>query len=278
VKAAYTSVVYHRQRLQVMREHNHYFEALIDAAEIHLDGDSITELTKVAAGTRYATFQSRMYIAEEESKRAEIQLRTLLYLPDGTIETGTAELDLYQIHPDKPLNERFDPVEHAARDAAQIAEAQSTVKLEKTKRYPAVHVGYINRHIEGAHRHQGWMAGLSVPLWMRPQQARIRQAEIDANIKASETEYRQFADRQHIETLQSLLNEYFVQISFSKENLLVEAQLVLNGIEKDFAEGHIADYADAFAKVADAVSVKIDHLKYISMYNQTALELEYYTQ
>ena len=115
-------------------------------------------------------------------------------------------------------------------------------------------------------------------MWRQPQRARIKQAEIDLQIKTSETEYRQFADRQHVETLKSLLDEYFVQISLCLENLLVEAGLVLEEVEREFAEGRIADHAEAIARVVGAVSATLNHLEYISLYNQTALELEYYTQ
>ena len=277
VKAAYMEMVYCRRRLQVMQDHNQYFEALISTAEIYLNTDSIPELAMVSAGTRYAAYQSRMYIAEEELKRAEIRLRQLLYLPDGKIEPNQKELELYQIHTDK-LVERFDPVKHKAVDQAQLAEAKSAVSLEKSKLYPHIHAGYVYQQIEGLNNFQGWMAGLSVPLWMQPQRARIRQAEIDAQVKANQTEYRQFADGQHVETLQSLLNEYFVQISFSKENMLVEAKLTLEEVEKDFVAGRITNYAETFTKVNQAVSARLNHLEFINLYNQTALELEYYTQ
>ena len=122
------------------------------------------------------------------------------------------------------------------------------------------------------------MAGLSVPMWIQPQRARIKAAEIEIQMKANETEYRQFANKQYIEMLQSLLNEYFVQISFSRENLLVEAKLTLEEIEKDFSAGRITNFVEAFTKVSNAVSAKLQHLEYVSLYNQTALELEYFTQ
>ena len=278
VKAAYMNVVYHRQRLRMMQEHDNYFEALISTAEVYLRADSISELTRVSAGTRYAAYQRRMYIAEEELKRAETQLRQLMYLPDAKIETSQTELELYQIHPEKAVEERFDPLKHRALDEAQIKEAQSLVKLEKSKLYPAVHAGYIHQHIEGMNSYQGWMAGLSISLWMQPQRARIRQSEIDVEMRANETEYRQFADAQYVETLISLLNEYFVQISFSRENLLIEAKLVLEEVEKDFSAGRIANYAETFTKVSHAVDAKLNHLEYLNLYNLTALELEYYTQ
>ena len=278
VKSAYMNVAYDRRRLQVMQEHSHYFEALISAAEVHFTDDSITALVKVAAGARYAAYQSRMYIAEEELKRAETRLRQLMYLPEGKIETDQTELELYRIHPNKATDERFEPVRHKAMDEAILMEAKSVVALEKSKLYPSIHAGYLNQHIEGMNNFQGWMAGLSVTLWAQPQRARIKQAEIDVKIKANETEYRQFAHQQHVEALQSLLNEYFVQISFSKENLLIEAGLTLAEVEKDFSEGQITNYAETLSKVNNAVSAKLDHLEYINLYNQTALELEYYTQ
>jgi cobalt-zinc-cadmium resistance protein CzcA len=278
VKAAYMDVVYFSQQLHIMQEHDHYFEALIDVAEIRLSADSIPELTRVSAGTSYAAYQSRMYIAEEELKRAETQLRLLMYIPDGKIETDQTELKLYQIHPDKAPDERFEPVKHKLLDEAQLAEAKSAVTVEKTKLFPDIHAGYINQHIEGMNNFHGWMLGLSVPLWMQPQRARIKQAEIDVKMKANETDYRQFADMQHVEILKSLLNEYFVQVSFYRENLLVEAELALEEVEKDFSAGNITNYSEAFVKVNHAVSAKLKHLGYINLYNQTALELEYFTQ
>ena len=278
VKSAYMDVVYCRRRLQIMQEHSHYFEALISVAEVHLAADSITELERVSAGTRYAVYQSWMYIAEEELNRAETLLCQLMYLPVGAIEVGETDLSLYQIHSEKPLNERFEPVKHKAMGEAQLQEAQSLVKLEKSRLWPAVHAGYISQHIEGMNNYQGWMAGLSVPLWAFPQRARIKQAEIDVKMKANETEYRQFADILHVETLKSLLNEYFVQISLSKENMLIEANLTLEEVEKDFAASRITNYAEALSKVSNAVSAKLNHLDYLNLYNQTALELEFYTQ
>ena len=278
VKAAYMNVVYYCQRLYMMQEHNNYFEAFIDIAEMRLSVDSISELTRVSTGTVYAAYQSRMYIAEEELKRAETHLRQLMNLPDRIFETDQTELELYLIHPDKGSDERFEPVKHQALDEAQLKEAESVVKLEKSKLFPAVHAGYINRHIEGMNNFHGWTGGLSLPLWVQPQRARIKQAEIDVKMKTNETEYRQFADRQYIETLQSLLNEYFVQISFCRENLLVEAQLTLEEVEKDFSAGCINNFSETLKKVSNAVSAKLKHLEYINLYNQTALELEYYTQ
>ena len=278
VKSAYMDVVCCSQRLRIMQEHSHYFEALISVAEIHLAADSITDLTRVSTGARYAAFQSRMYIAEEQLKRAENLLCQLMYLPEGVVEISETDLELYQIHPEKSFDERFDPAKHKAMDEAQLQEAESLVKLEKSKLFPAVHAGYIYQHIEGINNYQGWMAGLSVPFWAFPQRARIKQAEIEVKMKANETEYRQFAAMQHVETLQSLLNEYFVQISMSKENMLVEAKLTLQEVERDFVAGRITNFAEAFTKVSNAVSAKVNHLEYINLYNQTALELEFCTQ
>jgi len=278
VKSAYMNAAYYRQRLQTMQEHEPYFEALIHVAEIQLTCDSISELTRVSAGSRYAAYQSRMYIAEEELKRAEIRLCHLLYLPDANIEITETELELYQIHSEKPVNERFDPVKHKALDEAYIKEAESVVKLERSKLFPAVHAGYIHQHIEGLSGYQGWMAGLSVPLWAMPQRTRIKQAEIDVLQKINETQYRQTEVMQRVETLKSLLNGYFVQISFSRENLLYEAKLMLEEVKKDFSAGRIVNFADTFTKMNNAVSAQLDVLEYLNLYNQTALELEFFTQ
>jgi len=246
VKSAYMDAVYHHRRLQIMQEHSHYFEALISVAEIQLTADSIPELEMVSTGTRYAVFQSHIYIAEEDLKRAETLLCQLLYLPSGTIKPSETDLELYQIHSEKPLHERFESVKHKAMDEAQLQEAQSLVKLEKSKLFP--------------------------------KKARIKQAEIEMKMKANEIEYRRFVAMQHIENLQSLLNEYFVKLSLSKENMLVEAQLTLEAVERDFAAGRITNFAEAFTKVSIAVSAKLNHLEYRNLYNQTALELEFCTQ
>ena len=249
VKSAYMDAVHCRRRLYIMQEHIHYFEALINVAEIHLAADSITELERVATGSHYAVFQSRMYIAEEDLKCAETRLCQLLYIPVGEIEVSETDLELYPIHSEKPLHERFEPVKHKALDEAYLQEAQLQVKLKKGKLFGAF-----------------------------PKRACVKQAETELKMKANEIEYRQFVAMLQIEVLQSRLSEYFVQISMSKENMLVEAALTLEEIEKDFAAERITNYAETFSKVNNAVSAKLDYLEYMNLYNQTALELEFQTQ
>jgi len=97
-------------------------------------------------------------------------------------------------------------------------------------------------------------------------------------MKTNETEFRQFSDMQHVEALVSLLNEYYVQISFCKENSIVEANLMLEEVENDFKKGRFVNFAETITKVNNAVSAKLNHWEYINLYNQTALELEYYSQ
>ena len=278
VKAAYTDVVYYNQRLEIMLEHAPLFEALIYVAEARMTADSISDLERVSTGARYAAFISRMYIAQEEAKRAELRLRQIMNLPDEEIKISQTTLGLYQIHPDKPVNERFNPVKHNAFDDAMLSEAQAAVNLEKSRMYPAIHAGYVYQNIEGAGRFQGWMAGMSLPVWVQPQRARIKQAQTDLKIKEMETKYRQFSDNVHVETLKSLLNDYFLLISFSRENLLVEAGLIVDEVEKNFLAGRITDFAGAFTKLGDAVNSHLNYLEYMSLYNQTALELEFFTQ
>ena len=244
VKAAYMEVVYCGQRLDIMRQHAAYFDTLIDVAEIRLTSDSINQLPMVSAGSIYAAYQSRMYAAQEELNRATIRLCLLLYITGGKIETEDTELNLYQIHHDK--TDRFDAVKHKALYDAKLTEAKKTAELEKNRLFS--------------------------------RRARIIQAETDAKQKIYEIEYRKFADTLNVEALKSLLNQHYVQISFYRENLLVEANLILENIENDFATGRITDYTDAFTRLTNAVSAKLNHLEYVYLYNQTALELEYLTQ
>ena len=277
VKAAYLNLVCCKERLSVMQEHDRYFEALINTAEIYLASDTIDELVRVSTGARYAAYQSSMYIAEEEAKRAEARLRQLLYT-DEPIDILQTKSRLYEIHPDRNPADRFEPVNRKAADHARSEVAKSTIAVEKSKLFPAVHAGYINQYIPGTGNYGGWMLGISVPLWWQPQLSRIKQAEIDFRMKENETKYNRFSDLQHTEMLKSLLNEYFVQISFSSENLLTEAELILAEIEKQFAEGKINNHAATFTKAHNAISAKLNHLEYINQYNQTALELEFYTR
>ena len=276
VKAAYMDVVYYRQRLEIMQEHAPRFEVLIDIAEARMLADSMPELTRISIGARYAAYISSLYIANEEAKRAELSLKRIMNIPDEQIDISQKILNMYQIHPHKPFNERFTPIKHQALYDAQIAEAQSVIQLEKSRLFPSIHAGYIYQSIEGTGQHQGFMLGVSIPVWA--QRARIRQAQIDLATRENETQYSQFADTQHVEILKSLLNEYFILISYSRENTLVEAELIYEEIENDFLSGRITDFAATFTKLHDAINKELKHLEYISLYNHAALELEFFTQ
>jgi hypothetical protein len=82
-------------------------------------------------------------------------------------------------------------------------------------------------------------------------------------------------DTVHIENLQLKLDSYFIRLQFYKTVGLDNAQLILQINHAKYKAEEI-DYLEFTRTLAEAYNIKLEYLKTLNSYNQTAIELEHY--
>ena len=172
---------------------------------------------------------------------------------------------------------------------SQILVAQKEIKVEKSKLLPDFSIGYFNQSLVGTHevdgtskyygvgkRFQGVEAGISIPIFSKPQKARIRAAEINQQRREAEVQAFSFGLSQRGSLLLSELRRLAIQIDYYRKTALPQAELLIRTSQRAFEVGEL-DYYQLSQSLNNANNVRRQYIDIINQYNQTAIELELIT-
>ncbi|HEX2934400.1 MAG TPA: TolC family protein, partial [Bacteroidales bacterium] len=234
---------------------------------------NIDSASYVAIQSRYADIQNRNFQAAQDYKLATNQVKRLLFVTDNIAPTDTT-LEMYAINPKTSGPDKFYPATHIQLYDQTIQLSKWEANYERAKLFPEITAGYFNQEIEHINGLEGFMVGLSVPLWFFPQKTKIRQAIINRDIAKNERDYNQFELELRIENLKIELDKLFVQISFFTENVLKQADQQEQSVISRYKSNTIP-VLEMFDQLNPIYSKRLEFLTILKHYNQLAVELEF---
>lgn len=287
VKSLYYRLVYRNEQRRLNDTLVRLYERVLKAADTRFTAGETNILEKYNANTllQEAIAQSRQL---DEQIRTDLgQLASFTF--DSSI-TSIADTVLVE----KVLSLSLDsgilsnnPELQALR--AQIGVAAKEINVEKSKLLPDFNVGYFNQSLVGTYdvngsskyygagkRFQGIEAGISIPLFARPQKARIRAAEINRQRKEAEMQAFYFSLSQRGSLLLSELRRISIQLDYYRKTALPQAQLLIRTSQRAFEVGEM-DYYQLSQSLNNANSVRRQYIELLNQYNQSAIELELIT-
>lgn len=287
VKSLYYRLVYRNEQRRLNDTLVKLYESVLKAADTRFTAGETNILEKYNANTllQEAIAQSRQL---DEQIRTDLgQLASFTF--DSSI-VGIADTVLVE----KSLSLSLDsgilsnnPELQALR--AQIGVAAKEINVEKSKLLPDFNVGYFNQSLVGTYdvngspkyygagkRFQGIEAGISIPLFSRPQKARIRAAEINRQRKEAEVQAFYFSLSQRGSLLLSELRRISIQLDYYRKTALPQAQLLIRTSQRAFEVGEM-DYYQLSQSLNNANSVRRQYIELLNQYNQSAIELELIT-
>jgi heavy metal efflux system protein len=274
VKTGYTNWLYQFSKLKLIRQEVDRYEQFMNMdGKLRDLGDSgLLERTMIE--TKYANIQNLQFQTDMDYRLAINQMQQLLF-QNGEIAPSDSSLELYAIQVRSLGKDKFVPTGHIAYYQSQYEVNNALVRLEQSKLSPGVTAGYFNQQINHVGGFEGFKVGLSVPLWFLPQKAKISEASINRQIAKNELEYQQFYLAKTIESLKIQLDQYFVSISYYRENALIQADLLISTASRRFKNQNMGS-VDYLESLSAALKLKLEYLEKVKLYNQTAIQLEYY--
>lgn len=274
----------HRQRL--LQQHDSLYTVYAKAADLkHRTGEG-TYLQKITAETQLYEAKNQRSKNKDDIGIYLKRLATLLYhngdlaWRDSTLSRKTLTL------PQDSMVYLQNPALAYMRQQIVINEQQQ--KMERSKLLPDFQVGYFNQTLTGfqdtdagapvyyghAKKFQGLLFGLSIPLWAKPQIARLKAA--DYQVKMAQTDYAHL-QRSHQNQYAELLLEYQKlgnSLTYYEKNVLPQAQLMLSHAQKGYRAGEISaiEYVTALNK---ALEIEAEHLNLLVQYNQSIINIEF---
>ena len=295
VKSAYYALAFAQARQRRLLAQDSLYANFARAAGVRFRTGETNLLEKATADAVLAEARTRLAQNAADIRIHKIQLQTLLQ-HDAPVEIADTTL------PKRPLPDQLrdaarpDSVQTQRNPLLAFAQQQLTtyqkaIRLERARLLPEFNVGYFNQSLigfqkvtqtpgaaeqfyDGNNRFVGWTAGVSVPLWFRPQAARIRAATLGEQLGRANAELAQ-------RTLAGQYAEAFAQydkfresVDYYERDALPQAALILDNAQKAFRGGDIGylEYAQALTR---ALTIQTNYLDSVNQYNQAVIQLEF---
>ena len=272
VKRAWAYYQYAFHLCALYKEQIEWAGRLRKASQLRYEQGDITLLERNMSSTLVADLQTRLSQAEEELQLATRRFSWTCYsdsllLPMDTtlvlFPARVAEIAPSDIH----LN--------YFRSVAD--EKKAMLRIERSRFFPELSVGYVRQKIAPLSGLDSWMVGISFPVLFFPQHSRVRQAKIDSYIARTEAESNIRQLNNKVEELSVALRKEGEHIRYYTTGALPEAEALLKSATVQFKESE-TDITQFVQSLNAAREIRRGYIEAVYAYNISALELELYSR
>lgn len=272
VKRAWAYYQYAFHLCALYKEQIEWAGRLRKASQLRYEQGDITLLERNMSSTLVADLQTRLSQAEEELQLAARRFSWTFYSDSPLLPMDTtlvlfparvAEIAPSDIH----LN--------YFRSVAD--EKKAMLRIERSRFFPELSVGYVRQKIAPLSGLDSWMVGISFPVLFFPQHSRVRQAKIDSYIARTEAESNIRQLNNKVEELSVALRKEGEHIRYYMTGALPEADALLKSATVQFKESE-TDITQFVQSLNAAREIRRGYIEAVYAYNISALELELYSR
>lgn len=272
VKRAWAYYQYAFHLCALYKEQIEWAGRLRKASLLRYEQGDITLLERNMSSTLVADLQTRLSQAEEELQLATRRFSWTCYSDSPLLPMDTtlvlfparvAEIAPSDIH----LN--------YFRSVAD--EKKAMLRIERSRFFPELSVGYVRQKIAPLSGLDSWMVGISFPVLFFPQHSRVRQAKIDSYIARTEAESNIRQLNNKVEELSVALRKEGEHIRYYTTGALPEAEALLKSATVQFKENE-TDITQFVQSLNAAREIRRGYIEAVYAYNISALELELYSR
>ncbi|HSH67440.1 MAG TPA: TolC family protein, partial [Bacteroidia bacterium] len=123
-------------------------------------------------------------------------------------------------------------------------------------------------------RFTGFQVGVSIPLWIVPQTAKVKAAGLNQKVMESNFEqYQTNVQNQYSQYLQEYMQDKNT-LEYYEKSAIPNAELIIKQADKGFKNGEIG-YVEYLQSIRTALIIKSNHLSSLNQYNQSIIKLEF---
>lgn len=283
VKQVYYQLIYLSAREKLLLRQDSIYNSFVKATEVRYRTGESRLLEKTTAETQRNENRNALAVTKADISIYAKYLETLTG-SDQPLAIPVIELQ------GRALNLALDNASVAQNPQLLYLHQQVTIstnerKVMSARVLPDITLGYFNQTLigtpntlaekaNGSVRFDGFMAGLSIPLWFAPQTARVKAARLNEEKSQRLYEYNQSVVQGQ---WQRAVQEYVKNKSsaeYYETSALQNAELILSQSDKAFREGEI-DYTEYWLAVKNAIQIRENYLNGINNLNQAVINLEF---
>jgi cobalt-zinc-cadmium resistance protein CzcA len=268
VKWYYYQLLVQQKQATFLKQQDSLYVQMRRAASLKFQAGETGKLELVAAEARLREFQQKQSALELDIKANYAQLAYWMNHPSP-----------FEIKGDEALTMSLQKGKDIASMPAiqvfneQILHGKLLTDVERQKLLPDIRIGAVTQSIENNAGQNFIQAGLSIPIFAKSQKARIKAAEQNELLLASQKE-------QGIAQLSAELSSQFVQLEkhlnginyYQQTGLAQAAWLELTAL-KSYQQGEI-EYVEMLQNTQQAWQIREQYLQEVLAYNQSIVQIE----
>ncbi len=278
-----------QQSRELLNRQDSIYQGFARAAALRLETGETNLLEKTTADTQVAEVALLLEQNKADIAMYKAQLQTLLNQENPvSIEMNDLEIRKANFTISEADIAR-NPVLAYFKQVIEVANQQQS--LEKSRLLPDITLGYFNQSLngpgedkngnpvvfDGSDRFSGFEVGVALPIFgAKSQNAKIKAAGLQKQEMESQLEAKSNELQGELRSLIQQLRKFQISLNFYKENVIPNADLMLEQAQKGFANGEI-NYMEYIQGLTRALQVHFNHLDIINQYNQTLIQIEYIT-
>ncbi|MCB0538658.1 MAG: efflux RND transporter permease subunit, partial [Bacteroidetes bacterium] len=286
VKSVYYQLAYAKTNQKLLLRLDSIYVDFAKAANLRYKTGESSLLEKTTAETQLMEIRNRLKMAESDVQIYFTQLKTLLNT-DNPVEIeyeGKMAKRGLMIQSDSSSYNNNPGLAYLQQQIKIQEEQQS---LQKAKMMPDITLGYFNQSLIGtqtingteqyfgsSNRFTGFQVGIAIPIWVKPQIAKVQAAKIKAGIAESNYEsYQKKLEGMYLQAVQEYI-KYKNSLEYYETSALGQSELMLQNAKKGFKSGSIG-YFEYVQVVNQSMAIQTAWLESLNRYNQSVIQLEY---
>jgi heavy metal efflux system protein len=284
IKLTWFQLAYLKEYKDLLRYQDSLYVQFLKAAKLRYETEAGTLLEKATAESRVIEVKTLITQNEANIKIFQKRFQVLLNSPD--LVDIPVKFDIK-----KELNLDIDtsivngnPNLELLRSLISVKEKEKAVN--QSKFLPNFSVGYFNQSlignytidgrdqfVGGSQRFTGIRASISIPIWAKPDLARIEAAKLNQQRAETDAKYFRTILRGEYERVVQDYSKFKVTLEYYENNALPQAELILSNSKKSFENGAI-DYVEYIQSLNNGLDIKSNYLILLLQYNQSIIAIE----
>ena len=286
VKTAYYSLQYAKAKQALLLEQDSIFVSFLKSADLRLRTGESNALEKATAESQLYEIRTLKAQNDGDILIFQNQLQTLMNTNEAVTSQGMMNLEkrVLSITNDSAIIADNPAMRYFGQ---QVKVAEAGKNIERSRLMPDFTFGYFNQSLYGtlnyrdpliisnaSTRFQGVMVGVAIPLWAKPQLARIKANEANKNTAQANFDlYQKNLQGSYMQAFQEY-QKFKNSIEYYEKNALPTADIITQNAMKNYQAGNIG-YIEFSQGLNRALGVKTSYLSILSQYNQSIINIEF---
>ncbi len=282
VKQVYYHLLFLKAKEILLTSQDSIYESFVKATDLRFKTGESRLLEKTTAETQRSEARNTLALTKSDVLIYEQMLKTLTASDISVLTKGDVKRQINLTFGDTTYLNNNPQLRYLQQ---QVAIAEDERKVTSAKVLPDIVVGYFNQTLVGTlnaanekatldNRFDGFMIGLSVPLWFAPQTARVKAARINEERSQKTFEYNQALVAGQWQRAAQELVKNRSSLEYYESSALQNAELILRHSGMAFKNGEI-DYTEFWLAIRNAIQIRDNYLNSLNNYNQSIINLEF---